>query len=212
MTDQLKPVFLISIILILLSSCIKKDNLSIEEKSKESTENQNNIFVQEEQKESTDIKNESSSDKRDEFIELIKKINYPDGPDHMILSALKKQESFLEIEKRSDELLDYALDLYQDKILTKDDQWIIAYALLSVEIEKFKYFLRDLSKCYLEGKIDRYIVGFSFFPGYNKRVSENIHDPVIREAFEIVLKSDRGWPNDETKKSIINDLKRTAPN
>jgi hypothetical protein len=86
-TEQMKSACLISIILILLSACIKKDNLYTEEISGNTAENENTLFVKEEQKELIDMDNDNNLSTRDELIELIKKVTFPEAPDSYALQS-----------------------------------------------------------------------------------------------------------------------------
>ena len=122
------------------------------------------------------------------------------------MKHLKKTESFLELEKHSDELLDYALDLLQDKNLTLRNRITLGYVLLGVDFEKYKYFLRDAAVLFVEGKIDDRVAGFLFFPGEEGFGAErNLRDPVIRGALEIYIKSDK--VDDRTRAGIIRDIR-----
>lgn len=213
-------VFLMSIILV-LSACIKKDNLSEENGMRESIDIgrrgknfiNDNSSEEEDVKELSDItdkyyKNVSYTKRKDFLIESIKKVPYPDEPTYFAVDTLKRTESFLELEKYSDELLEYALYLFQDEILTSDEKKIVAYVLINTNFNKYKYFLLDLAPLFVEEKIDEYLGRFCFFPGtVGNRASSNLYDPVIREALEIYIKSDK--ITDETRASIINDLNET---
>jgi hypothetical protein len=185
-----------SIVFILLYACTNKDNLPIEEKQIELAEEINNVLV-----------DENPMNRKDELVKLIKKVPYPDEPQQVIFELLKQTESFLELEKYSDELLDYALDLLQDETLTYNEKWVFAYVLLGVDFEKYKYLLRDVAVLFVEEKINRRIAGFLFFPGEPGLGIRNHEDPVIIEALEIYIKSDK--VDARTKASIIkNRLKR----
>jgi len=175
LSNQMKCFFLLSIIFIFLSSCVKKDNLRTEEKQKDSTEMS-----------MTNLADENYSSKRNELLELVKKVPYPDEPEQIIHWKLKQKESFLLLEEHSDELLDYALDFFQDETLTYSEKKVIAYVLLGVDFEKYKYFLRDLVFCFLNGgNLDDNLVGFCIYPGYPELgIRGNFEDPVIKEVVE----------------------------
>jgi hypothetical protein len=177
MSNKKKYFLLLSIIFLFLSACVKKDKLQAKETQKEPSE----VSM-------TNLIEENHLDKRNELLELIKKVRYPDEPEQIILWKLKQMESFLVIEEHSDELLDYALDFFQDETLTYSDKKVVAYVLLGVDAEKYKYFLRDLALCLLNGgNLDRNLVGFCFYPGHDlgvKRVKNYQDDPVVKEALE----------------------------
>jgi len=175
MSNQKKYFFLLSIILVFLSSCVKKDGLRAEEAQKELIEMS-----------MTNLADENYLSKRNELLELIKEVPYPDEPEQWIHWYLKQTESFLLLEEYSDELLDYALDFFQDETLTDSEKSVIAYVLLGVDFEKYKYFLRDLVLCLLNGgNVDSFLVGFSIYPGNpDLGIRGNFEDPVIKEAVE----------------------------
>jgi hypothetical protein len=175
MSNQKKCFFLLSIILVFLSSCVKKDGLHAEEAQKEPIEMS-----------MTNLANENYSSKRNELLELIKEVPYPDEPEQWIHWYLKQTESFLVLEEHSDELLDYALDFFQDETLTDSEKSVIAYVLLGVDFEKYKYFLRDLVLCLFSGgNMDSFLVGFCIYPGNpDLGIRGNFEDPVIKEAVE----------------------------
>jgi len=175
MSNQKKYFFLLNIILVFLSSCVKKDSLHAEEAQKESTEMS-----------MTNLADESYLSKRNELLELIKEVPYPDQPEQWIHWYLKQTESFLVLEEYSNELLDYALDFFQDETLTDSEKSVITYVLLGVDFEKYKYFLRDLVFCLVNGgNVDRFLVGFCIYPGNpDLGIRGNFEDPVIKEAVE----------------------------
>jgi len=175
MSNQKMWFFLLSIILIFLSSCVKKDGLHAEEAKKESTEMP-----------MTNLADENNLSKRNELLELIKEVPYPDQPEQWVHWYLKQTESFLVLEEHSDELLDYALDFFQDETLTDSEKSVIAYVLLGVDFEKYKYFLRDLVLYLINGgSVDSFLVGFCIYPGYPELgIRGNFEDPVIKEAVD----------------------------
>ena len=194
-----KKIFIFTLIIIfVLLSCGKKDNVSAEESSRELIEKTDYILV-----------NEDYIKRKNELIELIKKVPFPDQPSQFVYWILKETESFLELEKYSDELLYYALDLLQDETLTLNEKRIVTRVLISIDFEKYKYLLRDVAVLFVEGKIDGLLAGFLFFPaipGFNFGV-RNYEDPVIIEALETYIKSDE--VDARTRASIIkNHLNR----
>ena len=196
MNNKKRFVFLMSFILVLLISCIKRSHVSTEGISGELPEMPSIIYV-----------NENHVSRRSELIELIRKVPYPDEPQQFIWEILRGTESFLELENYSEELLGYALDLFQDDALTRDEKRVVAYIMLGIDFEQYKYLLRDVAVYFVEGKIDRFLAGFLFFPGhtgYGASIN-NFGDPVLREALETYIKSDE--IRAETRESIINDLK-----
>ena len=200
MTINKKMFFCLLSFIFIVAACIKKDNIAAEEKPKGITERTDNVLV-----------NERHKKGKNELIELIKKTPYPNAPSQFFLTILRRSESFLELEKHSNELLEYALELFQDKTLTSREQWIAGYALLSADFEKYKYFLRDVAILFIDGRMDDLIVGFLFFPGEpDVNGARNLQDPIIREALEIYIKSNE--VSAALRASIIDDLKRTAPN
>jgi hypothetical protein len=220
-------VFLMNIILV-LSACTKKSELSAENGLGEQTDKAGITFINENLHEEEspieiiDISNKTFINEnylqwKEGFIELIRKVPFPNEPAHYGIRTLKGTESFLELEKYSDELLKYALDLFQDGTVTFEEREIVAYVLLGTDFDKYKYFLRDLAPLFVEGKIDDGLAGFCFYPGIqgygayrNIKNPDNdpIIDPVIREALEIYTKSDT--VDAETKASIIRKLNRSA--
>jgi len=175
MSNQKKYFFLLSIILVFLSSCVKKDGPHAEEAQKEPTE----MSI-------TNLADENYLSKRDELLELVKEVPYPNQPEQWVHWYLKQTESFLVLEEHSNELLDYALDFFQDETLTDSENSVIAYVLLGVDFEKYKYFLRDLVLCLSNGgNVDSFLVGFCVYPGNpDLGIRGNFEDPVIKEAVE----------------------------
>jgi len=207
MSNQKKYFFLLSIVLVFLSSCAKKDGLRAEEAQKEPTEmsmtnlaDENysskrdellELIAEEAQKEPTgmsmtNLADENYLSKRDELLELVKEVPYPDQPEQWVHWYLKQRGSFLVLEEHSDELLDYALDFFQDETLKYNEKKVVAYVLIGVDFEKYKYFLRDLVLCLSNGgNVDSILVGFCVYPGNpDLGIRRNFEDPVIKEAVE----------------------------
>lgn len=132
------------------------------------------------------VDDENYLNRRNELLEIIKKVPYPDQPEQIILWYLKQTEAFLVLEELSDELLDYALDFFQDGTLTYNEKKVVAYVLIGVEFEKYKYFLRDLTSCFLNGgNLNADLVGFCIYSGHQELgIRGNFQDPVIKEVLE----------------------------
>ena len=131
----------------------------------------------------------------DEMIKLIKKANKESG--QTTPWDYKYSESFLELEKRSNELLDIGIRLLESDELDFYEKQTIVYAIHLVEFEKLKYFLKDLAISFSNGKVDENIVDHCFFPksNWSHVVIKNFRDPIIKEAFSICIKSGRISPS-----------------
>jgi len=127
---------------------------------------------------------------KDIIIKLIR--NVPQEVGLTIVWDFKSSNSFLELEECSSNLLDIAIELLESDELNSIEKQIITYAIQDVDFGKFKFFLRDLAISFVNGKIDECFVSYCFFPeDWSYRVIENYKDPIIREAFNICLKSSR---------------------
>ncbi|MCL2522970.1 MAG: hypothetical protein FWE36_08955, partial [Erysipelotrichales bacterium] len=127
---------------------------------------------------------------RNKLIELVK--NVPQEINLYLVWDFKKSKSFLELEKYSYELLSIAIDLFESDELYLSEKQVIAFAIQNVKFDIFKYFFRDLARGFRAGSIDEEIIIWHIFPEeYNYYIIENYKDPIIREALNIVLNSNR---------------------
>ena len=104
-------------------------------------------------------------------------------------------ESYLKLEGYAHELLAIAMDLLESGEFASDEKWAIIIAIQNtVELDIYKYFLRNLVVSFRDGKI----IGEKAFDitvqdlvlwAVDRRIIDNYGDPVIREALNILLRT-----------------------
>jgi hypothetical protein len=146
--------------------------------------------------------------KMNQIIELIKIAEEKSSPD---IWYTINSESFIELERHSNELLNIAIELIEGNDLSFNEKAMVVCVIRNVKFEKKKQFLHELAESYCNNeKVNTlsdedydFLVTSCFFPlewdymepdYWDYTILENYEDPLIQEAFRIVLKSDRIAP------------------
>jgi len=177
-------VCIVSSFFIALSSCFEKAHIPPKERPASLEILKNNAIADGEK-----------MNNKEELKILIK--NVPQEVKGTTVWDFKYSESFLKLEEYSYELLEVALELLKSDELDLQEKEIIVYVVQNVDLERLKYFFRDLAICLKDGKIDEYLVDICILPrdNWSYVLMRNYKDPVIREAFNICLKCDKINPD-----------------
>jgi hypothetical protein len=126
-----------------------------------------------------------------DIIGLIRQTN-EDVVDLTVPLDLFNSRAFLILRGNADTILDKTIDLLTDKTLSIQEKRILIFVLQkAVRFNRYKYFLNELSICYLNMEIPELIVQQAFFPNeWNFEVIENYKDPIIRTALNNCLQKE----------------------